>query len=187
MVTTALFDLNKTLIKVPHVEFMREHHPAILEAYLEDASVHVAYDYEYTLTRGLYAGNLPVEALPGVADKLAEMQADGFYNAVYSTCLNAFTGKALDVAGFERGLIQAFFSTWDYQFNPNRHKKTSGGFHEVRRTLPGGNLAFFADDKPSALEEARILGVDRYCVGNDAPGATRVASIADINHRQYLQ
>lgn len=186
----ALFDLNNTLVSMPHLAYVKSINPRLAEQW-EQGNLLFAQEYEECLARGLQEGAVAVTVLPGVEDKLEELCASGLENAVFST----YTGEGILAALEQVDLpIARVYSTWDLQ-NINATKKSISGFERLDVWVKkiGRRIVLYADDQEEPLIAAHNYftrdherAVALYLVGTDSKKTDcqkeiiRIPSISDI-------
>ncbi|MBI2548739.1 hypothetical protein HYW21_05300 [Candidatus Woesearchaeota archaeon] len=186
-----LFDLNNTLVSMPHLAYVRHVDPRLAERW-EQGNPHAALHYEERLAQGLQDGAITVTVLPGVENKLTELGEAGLEIAVFSTC----TGDGILAALRQTDLlIDRVYSTWDVQEGRGA-RKTPHGFARVDRWT-GNRVIFYADDQREPLDAAKDYfgrterGVTLYLVGNtnrsNSNGREGILSIPSISNITGLQ
>jgi len=151
------FDLNKTLITTPYLEYAQEVDADICQRWIKTQETPGLDDqkavdrFEEIVEEGFVSGDMPVYATENAVETIQALREQGHRIFVYSTCTANATAAALENAGFS-GIEP--LSTFDYQ-EGKTDAKTADGLRAVAAHL-GMPVATYADDKLSDLQSARV-------------------------------
>ena len=151
------FDLNKTLITTPYLEYARGVDANICQRWIKAQETPGLDDqeavdrFEEIVEEGFVSGDMPVYATENAVETVQALREQGHRIFAYSTCTTKATEAALENSGFT-GIEP--LSTFDYQHGKT-DAKTVEGLQAVAAHL-GLPVVGYADDKLSDLQSARI-------------------------------